>query len=412
MTTGLLAVLASAVPQAALARRGAAAEPAAAPTATEPAGGSATSRIILRTTAVADAELQRELHARWPDAELQPYGSAAFTHFAGTPHVYVEVLGELVGQGPIAITLITSDGRAYVRQVVVGAAAGARARVLAVEVANLLAAVTDEDVPPDRTDVAMPTPQVPQQPPPAAAVVVTRRPHETRVPPPRVEPAPPRRDEPAPPADEPRRWQLGPVADASLLLGLAPVGRRGRPGFGGRVGLGARAPIGAAFGAAVRLVGDSALAYRLVRTRIDVHAGWIGRRGQLEGGVLVGPTIEPWRVRGHGRGLDLGSRRGAGWTVLYGAAVRGVIGYAWRVPERPLRLRLGLGAELAGSALASGRAVRVWLAQQSAPLFALGGFELSVGIDAAIWFDLPAPRRGPRSRVRPPARGGASGPGR
>ncbi|MBX7077886.1 MAG: hypothetical protein K1X88_01785 [Nannocystaceae bacterium] len=400
----MLAVLAGAVPLAALANPAVAAEPAAAVTE------AATARVILRTTAVAVGELERELHARWPDAELQTYGSAAFTRFAGTPHVYVEVLGEAVGDSPIAITLITSDGRAYVRQVVVGAAAGARARVLAVEVANLLAAVTDEDVPPDRTDVAMPTPQVPRQGPPPAAVVITRRPHDP-VPPPRVTVTPPPRDEPTPPLHEPRVWQLGPAADASLLLGVAPVGRRGRPGFGGRVGIDARAPVGVAFGAAVRLVGDSALAYRLVRTRIDVHAGWIGRRGQLEGGVLLAPTLEPWRVRGHGRGLDLGSRRGAGWTVLYGAALRGVIGYAWRVPDRPLRLRLGLGAELAGSALASGRAVRVWLAQLSAPLFALGGFELSVGIDAAIWFDLPAPRRGPRSRsaaaaaARAPARG-------
>ncbi|MFO0635498.1 MAG: hypothetical protein U0168_21860 [Nannocystaceae bacterium] len=93
---------------------------------------------------VADAELQRELHARWPDASafVQPYGSAAFTHFAGTLHRLRGGARRARGQGPIADHVTTSTVAPHVRQVV--GVAAARARVLAVEVAKP-AAVTDED---------------------------------------------------------------------------------------------------------------------------------------------------------------------------------------------------------------------------------------------------------------------------
>lgn len=376
--------------------------PATAPDVTlpRPAGDAP---VIVRSTAVDPAALRAELRTRWPDAELLDYSTAAFTQVAGRAYVYVEVLGETVGDVPVSIAVITSDGRGYVRQAVVGE--GGRARVLAVEVAGLLAAAVDEDLPPDRTDLVVPTLQQPTPPqPPVRPPLRESSPPPGRAskpaPPPRATPEDDAVDEALPP--EPRGWQLGPVVDASLLLGAAPRARRGAPDFAGRAGLDVRTPFGLAVGASVRLLGDSALEYRLVRTRLDVRIGYVGRVGALEYLVSIAPTFEPWRVRANGHGLVLASSRGRGRTVLWGAALRGAVGYAWRVPERGMRARVGLAAELAASALRSGAAARVREPVDGAPLFAIGGLEFVVGVEAALWFQVTGPRarakRGARKR--------------
>jgi len=359
----------------------------------------ATKRIIVRCTATELELLRAELAARWPGAELLPYGVAAFEATAGRPFAYLEVTGEPVGDSPVAITLVLSDGRAYLRRVVPSDAG--RARVLAVAIANLLGAVEDEDVPPDRTGVAVPT--AVEDPPPVVdppPTVITDEPGP--------EPIPPSTTPTAPAPDPPRRsrrrvrtesggWRVGPRAGAAIVVGLAPATRRGQPAFGGELGVDARAPRGLAFGLGVRVAGDGARDFRLVRTRIAPWLGYVARMGPLEIVAGAGPTLEPWRLRRGGDGLTLASREGRGWTILYGAAIRAGLGWWTNLrTRRPSSLRLGLDIDLALSSQSSGKAVVVRVGPTGPELFALGGVELGFTAGATWWFDV-RPRRGGRA---------------
>lgn len=376
------------------------------PTSVPPAAGAdaaATRRLIIQCSAAEFADLRTELRARWPDAEVLPYGAAAFEQVQGRPFAYLEVVGEPVGDAPVAITLVLSDGRAYLRRVVPSDAG--RARVLAVAIANLLGAVVDEDVPPDRVDVEVPKPvDVPepvieQTPTDPVAPIVTTGGTDS---PPRGEPAPgpAARSRPLPrrPSDVP--WRLGLRADVDLLVGLGPASRRGRPAFGGQLALDARAPRGLGFGLGVRVVGDSALAFRLVRTRLAPWLGYVGRAGRLEYMAGVGPIVEPWRLRSDGRGRTLASREGRSWTVLYGATLHAALGWWTPLPtRRSSSLRLGFAVDLAATSHANGKSIVVRDGPDGPELFSLGGVELAVGAQAAWWFDLrPRPAASTRRR--------------
>jgi len=366
-----------------------------------PTADDATTRVILRCAPEDFAALSTELRARWPGAELLEYGTEAFDRVGGRPFVYLEVTGERVGDAPMSITLITSDGRAYLRRVT--PKDSGRTRVVAIASANLLAAVADEDVPPDREQavVPLPTAEVPDAPPPVEPEPKpqTVTPPPERPPPlPRTEP-PPRRPPPLPPERD--AWQLAIDPGATLVVGLAPSQRRSRPSFGGDLRVDVRAPIGLAFGTAARVTIDAAADYRLVRVRIVPGIGWIGRTDRLEWAALVGPSIEPWRVLRGGREQALGRVGSAGYSTLYGVAVHGALGYRVRLRSaQPSSLRIGAHVDLATSTMASGQTARLCDSRPcTSPLFALGGLELGLGIDLAIWFDLgPANRRRPQRR--------------
>lgn len=371
----------------------------------------ATQRLIVRCSAAEFETLRAELRARWPDAEVLPYGPAAFERVEGRPFSYLEIVGERVGDAPVAITLVLSDGRAYLRRVVPSDAE--RARVLAVAIANLLGAVEDEDVPPDRINVEVPTPlDVPAtepetEPPPPQEVAPTPTP--TPAPPlpvAIVEPEPPPAPErgstrrPRRPATDP--WRLGARAGVGLLVGLGPRARRGGPAFGGEVGVDARAPRGLAFGAALRIVGDGAQDFALVRTRLAPSVGYVGRVRRFEYAVGAGPTFEPWRLRSDGDGRTLASREGRSWTVLYGGAIHGAAGWWTRLRTRaPSSLRLGVRADVAASAHTSGKAVVIRTDPAGPELFALGGIELALMAEATWWFDV-RPRRAKRRASESP----------
>lgn len=370
-----------------------------------PTADDATTRVILRCAPEDFAALSSELRARWPGAELLEYGTPAFDRVGGRPFVYLEVTGERVGDAPMSITLITSDGRAYLRRVTPKDTE--RTRVLAIASANLLAAVADEDVPPDREQavVPLPTAEVPDAPPPVEPEPKPQPKPDPVTPPPeppplpRTEP-PPRRPEPLP--AERDVWQLALDPGAALAVGLAPATRRGRPSFGGDLRVDVRAPIGLAFGTAARVLLDGVADYRLVRVRIVPGVGWVGRAGRLEWAALVGPSIEPWRVLRGGREQPLGRRGRASYSTLYGVAVHGALGYRVRLRSaQPSALRIGVHVDLAASAMASGRTARLCTTRPCTdPLFALGGLELGLGIDLALWFDLAPPRRAPPSSQR------------
>ncbi|HWB81998.1 MAG TPA: hypothetical protein VG755_43850 [Nannocystaceae bacterium] len=354
----------------------------------EPIAGEETSRVILRCDPADYEALSNELRARWPNAEILEYGTEAFDKVGGRPFVYLEVTGERLGDAPMSITLITSDGRAYLRRVTPKDAE--RTRVVAVASANLLAAVADEDVPPDREQavVPLPTPEVPDAPPVEPPPDTTPKPPPKETPPPRETPKPPR-EKPVRPPLPPERdvWQLGLDPGAALAIGLTPRARRG-PSFGGDLRVHARAPIGLAFGGELRLLLESEGGYRLVRTRVVPQVGWVGRIRRIEWAALVGPTFEPWRVLRDGNPQPLGSDRRKGRSMLYGAAVHGALGYRVRLRTAwPSSLRIGVHVDLAASARGTGRAANL-LSQNRDPLFALGGLELGLGLDLALWFDL------------------------
>lgn len=349
-----------------------------------------TSRVILRCDPADYAALSSELRARWPNAEILEYGTEAFDKVGGRPFVYLEVTGERLGDAPMSITLITSDGRAYLRRVTPKDAE--RTRVVAVASANLLAAVADEDVPPDREQavVPLPTAEVPDAPPvepPPEPPPVTTPPKET--PPPREPAKPPRERPPRSPLPPERDvWQLGINPGAALAIGLAPRSRSIAPSFGGDLRLHARAPIGVAFGGETRVLLDGHLGYRLVRVRVAPQVGWVGRLARFEWAALAGPTFEPWRVYRDGTPQALGSRERKGRSMLYGAALHGAIGYRVRLRGAwPSSLRIGAHVDFAASARGTGSPTQLRL-QDHRSLFALGGLELGVGLDVALWFDL------------------------
>ena len=352
-----------------------------------PIADDATSRVILRCDPADFATLSAELRARWPNAQILEYGTAAFDEVGGKPFVYLEVTGERIGTSPMSITLITSDGRAYLRRVTPKDAE--RTRVLALASANLLAAVADEDVPPDREQAVVPLPvaEVPDAPPKVEPTPPTKAPPE-RTPPRQREPPKPTRTRPVRSPLPPERevWQLAVDPGAALAVPITPGPRR--PSFGGDLGLTARAPRGLAFGGGTRVLLDGNAGYRLVRVRIVPAIGWVGRTRRLEWAVLVGPSFEPWRVLKNGKSQRLDGAT-AGFSILYGAAVRGAIGYRVRLRGAwPSSLRIGAHVDVAASALGSRRSAHVMDGMTQRSLFALGGLEIGAGLDLALWFDL------------------------
>jgi hypothetical protein len=375
--------------------------PGSEPTSLPALADDATARVIIRCDPADFAALSAELAARWPGAELLEYGTAAFDRVGTRPFVYLEVTGERVADAPQSITLITSDGRAYLRHVTPRDAE--RARVLAIVGANLLAAVADEDVPPDREQAVVPLPsaEVPARPP-TDPVITTTPTEPVRTPPPLPRTAPPVDRRAVPPSSEADRWQLAIDPGATIVLGLAPAGATI---FGGALELDVRAPIGLAFGGGLRVLSGTNAGHRLTRVRVAPSIGWIGRAGRartLEWALALGPVFEPWRVLHGGEVQRLGSHAGRSHSMLYGAALHGALGYRVRLPAaQPVALRIGVRADLAASALATGNAVRALLPRREDPLFALGGVELGLGLDLALWFDLgPARRRRARAAGR------------
>lgn len=344
--------------------------------------GDATRRLIVRAGGLDFAEVRDELAARWPDAQILEYGTEAFATIGDRSFAYVEVLGEGNGDASISLTVVMSDGRAYVRSIV--PSDNQRARSLALGLANLLGAIQDEDVPPDRTDVAVPV--VPAEPEP----VVTPPPEPALDP----EPEPLASPEPTPdPVRPPVRrrktaWQVGPRAAVTLDAGLGPALRRSRLTAGGALGIDARHRNGLVVGGELRVLGRVALDHALVRTRIHPAIGWLGRGRRIEYGAIVGPSIEPWRLLTDGRGATVASSEGAGWTILYGGAMTVMIGWLTPLPTRRSSwLRLGGELDLSAAVGGSGKAALIRHPVRG-ELFGLGGVELGVGIGATWWFDV------------------------
>jgi hypothetical protein len=284
--------------------------------------------------------------------------------------------------GSLAITLITRDGRAYDRTLPAEQVQSVRA--VAGVLTNLVFATEAGTTPPDRTNVPIPVPAPPAVEPP--------KPTPT---PPARKPAPKPEPSATPPPPAPR-WELGLAPSGAVIVGVAPSTSGSALAAGsGALALDVRAPVGAVVSAGVRVGGRARDPLALLRTRVELGAGydWRWRNAEL---LLVGAmSVELWRARMDGNVVELqvgGSE--ASRPVLLGAFAR--VSPGWRLPaKRPgaPSLRLGARADIGGSAALGrgGHTIDIGIAQPDGSRegsMRVGGFEIGVGLELALWFSL------------------------
>jgi hypothetical protein len=331
------------------------------PAAETPADATTRIRVaILRSDGFApQAELERAIRLRLPGVTLVSDGEAAPVAEQGSLRAFIDLRRD---NAELLLTLILADGRAYLRPLELDA--DAPARPVASALANLVAAIEDDSVVPDKQDVPLPAALLAPPPEPV--------PKDIPVPAPEPAPAPP--PSPAPP------WQLGPLLYPSLGLGLARPGLRGA-GLG--LGLDARAPSGLLITADLRWLTLALAPYRLDRLRIALGLGYALRRGGFELPAAAMLSVETWRVGdGHGK-VPLSSSAGAPHPLL-GLGLRLAPGYSAAVGRAGARLRVGVRVELWGSGLA-GPGLRRPVLDLPANKTSLAGLELNLGLEIGLW---------------------------
>lgn len=293
---------------------------------------------------------------------------------AGTAWGYVLVRPVDTGW---SLALILADGRGYYRAVQAHEG-GAPARLVANTLANLIASVEEDALPPDEEHVVVPDAVTETEPDPVPPKVK-----------PDVEPDP----DPDPPPQP--RPELGISVGGLALWALASPAPSGFAGAGADLQLHARFPRGLVVGGGLGALGRRRSTYGLTRTRVAVHAGYGLSRTRFELLALGGVRVEPWflRTASGPEPVRAGAQERDASAVLGGFAQlsAGVV-----LRPGPLRLRLGPTVRLAGSsALGNGGGVaRVLRQADSGPraLFRIGGLEVETGLDLTVWWTL-----GPRS---------------
>lgn len=330
--------------------------------------------LILDITDMDEARLVDELRLRTVD---RPISTGRPSPSPAIDPVYVVVRRE---DEQLHLSLILPNGDAHDRTT--PDIAGQSERVVASLVAHLLDSIAAGGVEPTRTQVAAPT-------------AASEEPEATSSPdpPPPVVEAPPQRPPPPEARAEPR-IELAPVLAPAVLLSLAPRPNAGvLAGGGGHLGLDLRHVSGALVALDVRALGLVREPLALARLRIGVGAGYAWRRGGFELPVVLAVTIEPWWLVRDGAAPPL-RRDGADVArrPAWGAAARLAPGFRF-VPRRPAApsFRIGARLELAGSfvADAGARTVRIALAEPDGirrDRVQLGGLELGLGLEAALWF--------------------------
>lgn len=319
---------------------------------------------------VDELRLRRPRHAVWVAPAASPPGG---------PVVVVVVRRE---EGHLRVSLILPNGDAHDRTT--PEVEGQSERVVASLVANLLDSIAGGSLRPTRTKVAAPTPSPATAPRPAPAPAPP-----TSVP----APAPP----PRPPAVSTRaaaRLELAPVLAPTVLLSLAPrTGAGVLAAGGGSLGLDLRHVSGALVALDVRALGRVQEPLVLARLRVGIGAGYAWRRKAFELPVVLALSVEPWWITREGAPPDL-ERDGVGVErrPLWGALARVAPGVWVRGsrPEGPA-LRLGARLDVAGSFVydAGARSIHITLAERDGTrrdVLQLGGLELGLGIEAALWF--------------------------
>jgi hypothetical protein len=138
----------------------------------------------------------------------------------------------------------------------------------------------------------------------------------------------------------------------------------------------------------------------LARLRIAAGGGYAWRRGAFELPVAGLVSIEPWWLRRNGTAAPIerdGTSRSS--RPLVGAGVRLSPGlFVSRKHPRAPSVRVGARAELSGAFVPDGGASTVEIglddgAGGRTAAARLGGLELWLGLDVAIWFPIRGARR-------------------
>jgi hypothetical protein len=323
-----------------------------------------------------DAALREEVQLRMPGRTLlrrddpRPEGELAYA-------------GVRRDAADLRLTIVLANGDAYDQ--VVADVPGQSERAAAASIAALLDAIAAGDVAPTRTEVEIPEPEPPPAPEP--------EPESEPEPKPKPEPEPPPPEPKPEPKPEPPALEVAPVLAPSIALGLAPVTDASVfAGAGGSLGVDLRGRRGWLAMIDARVLGRSAEGLAAVRARLALGGGWAWRRGALEVPLAGALTVEPWWVRRAGSGVDLRDGTDAvGRRPALGAALRVSPGlFVPRTRPRAPALRIGARAEVAGSFVPDGglRTVEIGIDEAGGREAALriGGLELVVGLEVALWF--------------------------
>lgn len=327
---------------------------------------------VLGGSGLAVEEVERALRVRLPTLELVRRGSDLPSGAGLRAHIDLR----RTTPAQVDVTVILSDGRGYYRRVETGS--DEPARPVAGALALLLAAIEDDSVAPDERDVPVP--------PAIAADVPVPKDREVTC------PAAPRCPEPvaapAAPKPEPPRLELAPTLRSGATFGLVPGMPAVRGGIFG-LGLDLRWRSGAIVAVDVQTTAATLESAALTRVRGAVGAGFGLRRGAFELPIVGMFGVEGWGVRGDNIEVVRRTPGGAGLPML-GAGLR--LSPALRAQLGPATLRAGARLELWGSGEPAGGVLRHPTVARpgEAPLASLGGVELSLGLELAVWF---APRR-------------------
>lgn len=370
-------VLASTIALALLARTPAQppGDPTDGPGASSPVRETRISTAILRADGFDRGELTRAIQLRLPALSLIEAGSEVPQVRDGSLRAFIELRRQSPTQ--LELTLILADGRAYLRALEVDAEAPAREAASAL--ANLIAAIEDDAVVPDKSDVPLPpaliaSEQAPPQPVPAASC---------------PEPAP----APTPPPPPAPRWELAPTLRVGASLGLTPL--RGLRGVGPGLGLNARAPSGLLLALDLQYLGRALQDLQVQRLRIALGVGYALRRGAFELPIAALLGVEPWRLAGDLGRVPISSTLGPP-RPLIGLGLRLAPGLRATLGRSGAQLRAGLNLELWASGEATRGLGHPELRLPNAAL-SLGGLELNLGLELGVWFPVgPTPKRRPK----------------
>ena len=356
----------------------------------EPAPHTAVDTVVLRADGLDAAALRAALTRRRPDLTVRDDAPPDVTRSA-----FVEVVAALPD---VTLDVVLADGRAYHRTLHTGTAPGERAaaRLLV----QLLAAIAEQRVEPERRDVPIPAWTRDAAREPETTLAVPEPPPTIPEPPAAIEPspqlpAPPLVDPPAPTIKKTATrgpLELGLAADFTAALGLSPPRDVSTlRGLGGALRLDLRLPRGLVIGVAARGLARRADDLALARLRGAATLGYLHRRARLELLTSAGLSFETWRVRQAGDGVYYAEPGADTRPLLIGALVRVAPGVRL-TPGRRVAVRLGAWLELAGSWLPTGASARLARTyhdgQPPTPVFALGGLELAMGLELAAWFTL------------------------
>ena len=274
-----------------------------------------------------------------------------------------------------ALTIIVSDGRAFDRSIdLTDIEPAEQPRLVANNVANIVAGIEAGTIVPDRD--AVPLPEAPTACPECPAV---------------PEPPPcPKLGLGTATESPPRSHAIGVTAGLPLLVGIAAPSDADRfAAVGLEVGVSARLRGGATFVVGYRLAGRRSVGeVSALRNRVAVGAGYSLRRGAFELEATLLGTVEPWLVRLAGERATFGDIDRE--QVLIGLSARVAPGIRWPVPKRPISVVLTPFVELAASASPGDdfSIPRIVLPGEEASRIRVGGIEVVTGLATRVWFDL------------------------